>query len=404
MVTLANRIAETGESPTMATTRRVAELRRAGRPIISLIAGEPEFTTPEPVKAAAVAALARNDTKYTASEGIDALRKAVAVKLRDENGLDYDASQIVLAAGTKPLLHAAFLALTDPGDEIIIPAPFWVSHPDIARLVGAVPVHPRTGPDTGFRLTPAALEAALTPRSRVLLLNTPNNPTGALYDVDELSALYEVLKRHPRITVVTDEIYEHFIFGGQKLVSPAATGAGALARTVTINGFSKGYAMTGWRLGFAAGPLSVIRAISDILGHLLGSPNTISQYAALEALRGEHEYRSERRADLERRRALALSLVGQIPDLVVENATDTRIGSFFLYVNVEKLIGRRDPAGKVIATDTDLVDAALEHADVLLVPGSVFGLSPYIRISYVGPEAELVEGLGRLRSFVGHLD
>ena len=295
------RMAQFRPSPTIAMSALVRRLKAEGRSIIGLVGGEPDFATPDNIKDAGIRAIVGNNTRYTDVDGTIALRQALSAKFKRENGLDYKPDQIVVSSGTKPLLHAALLAMTDPGDEVIIPAPHWVSHPDITRIVGAVPVAVPCPPETGFRLSPEALEAAITPRTRVLILNSPNNPTGTAYQEDELRALIAVLQRHPDIWVLTDEIYEHIRFDGCVAPSIAALDAGIAERVVTANGFSKGYVMTGWRIGFAGGPAEMMKAIKLIVGQLVGSPNAIAQAAAVEALTGDQSFIEENAAIFQER-------------------------------------------------------------------------------------------------------
>lgn len=400
MPQLASRVSHTKPSQTMALIKRAAELKAAGRSIIPLVAGEPDFSTPDSIKEAGIAAIRADHIRYTPGEGTKEIRAALAAKLKEENGLDYAPSQVIVTSGTKPLLHAAVMTIADPGDEIIIPAPYWVSYPDIVRLAGAVPVIVPCTPENGFVLQPADLAAAITPRTRGLFLNTPNNPTGAVYSAAEIKALYDVLADHPQVTVVTDEIYEHLCYDGVKPVSPAALGPEAFAKTITINGFSKGYVMMGWRLGFAAAPTALINGMADVLSHLVGAPNSISQDAALEALTGDKGYRETNRAVFARRREMALAVLNQCPGL---SCTPTS-GAFFVYFNCSGVIGKHTPDGKLIETDTDFVAGLIEHAGVVVVPGSAFGLSPFVRLSYSVADDVLAAGLEKIRRFCNELN
>ncbi len=399
MTHVSARMGQFRPSPTAAMSALVRRMRAEGRSIIGLVGGEPDFATPEPIKEAGIAAIRRNETRYTDVDGTVALRQALSDKFKRENGLDYPASQIVVSSGSKPLLHAALLAMTDPGDEVIIPAPHWVSHPDIARIAGAVPVAVACPPETGFRLSPAALEAAITPRTRVLILCSPNNPTGSAYQEDEFRALIAVLKRHPAIWVLTDEIYEHVRFAGCAVPSIAAVDPSFADRVVTTNGFSKGYVMTGWRMGFAGGPKPMMDAIRLIIGQLVGSPSAITQAAAIEALTGDQGFIAENAAVFQERRDIALQVLQQTPGL----RCHTPEGAFYLYADCSGVIGRRLPDGRVIETDTDFVMGSIEYAGVALVPGSAFGLSPYFRLSYSLATEDLRVAMERLRRYCNEL-
>ena len=399
MTHISARMGQFRPSPTAAMSALVRQLRAEGRDIIGLVGGEPDFATPDPIKQAGIAAINNSQTRYTDVDGTPALRAALSAKFKRENGLDYPPGQIVATSGTKPLLHAALLAMTDPGDEVIIPAPHWVSHPDITRIAGAVPVAVPCPPQTGFRLSPEALEAAITPRTRVLILNSPNNPTGTAYQGDELRALIAVLKRHPDIWVLTDEIYEHIRFEGCAVPSIAALDPEIAERTVTANGFSKGYVMTGWRIGFAGGPAPMMKAIKLIIGQLVGSPSAISQAAAVAALSGDQGFIAENAAVFQERRDIALQVLQQTPGL----RCHVPEGAFYLFADCSGTIGRTLPDGRVIETDDDFVRGAVEHAGVALVPGSAFGLSPYFRLSYLLDTGQLRVAMDRLRRYCNDL-
>ena len=399
MTHISARLGQFRPSPTVAMGALVRRLQHEGRSIIGLVGGEPDFATPDNIKQAGIQAIASNNTRYTDVDGTLALREALSLKFRRENGLDYPAGQIVVTSGTKPLLHAALLAMTDPGDEVIIPAPHWVSHPDIARIAGAVPVTVPCPPETGFRLAPEALEAAITPRTRVLILNSPNNPTGTAYQEDDLRAIIAVLKRHPEVWVLTDEIYEHIRFDGHAAPSIAALDPVFADRVVTANGFSKGYVMTGWRIGFAGGSPAMMRAIRLIIGQLVGSPSAIAQSAAVEALSGDQGFIRENAAVFQERRDIALQALQQTPGL----RCHVPEGAFYLFADCSGVIGRTQPDGKVIETDEDFVMGAIEHAGVALVPGSAFGLSPFFRLSYSLDTQQLRIAMERLRRYCNEL-
>ena len=399
MVQLAGRMAQFRPSPTLAVSALVRQLKAQGRDIISLASGEPDFNTPEPIKDAGITAIRNNRTRYTGVDGIPALKQALSEKFQRDNGLDYGAPEIVVSNGTKPILHAALLAMTDPGDEVIIPAPCWGSHPDLVRIAGAVPVTVACPAAAGFRLQPADLAAAITPRTRALLLNSPNNPTGIVYGVEDLRGIIAVLKAHPDIWVLTDEIYEHIRYEGRAAPSIAALDAEIGQRTVTVNGFSKGYAMTGWRLGFAGGPTAMMRAIAGLLGQLVGSPNEIAQEAAVVALKGDQSFLADNTESYRERRDAAMGAIQQMPGLTCHQPE----GAFYLFVDCSGTIGRRLPDGKVIETDADFVRGAIEHAGVAVTPGGAFGMSPYFRMSYSVNPTLLQEAMERLRRYCNQL-
>ena len=399
MTHISARMGQFRTSPTVATSALVRRLRAEGKDIIGLVGGEPDFATPDPIKQAGIRAIEANQTRYTDVDGTPALRAALSAKFKRENGLDYPPDQIVATSGTKPLLHAALMAMTDPGDEVIIPAPHWVSHPDIARIAGAVPTIVPCPPETGFRLSPEALEAAITPRTRALILNSPNNPTGTIYSEADLRGLIGVLARHPEIWVLTDEIYEHIRFDGHSCPSIAALDPAMAARTVTANGFSKGYVMTGWRIGYAGGPAPMMKAIKLLIGQLLGSPSAIAQQAAIEALDNRGDFIAANAAVFEERRDIALQVLQQTPGL----RCHTPEGAFYLYADCAGVIGRTMPNGKVIETDADFVHGMIEQGGVAVVPGSAFGLSPFFRLSYSIDTGQLRTAMERMRRFCNEL-
>ena len=399
MTHISTRMGQFRPSPTIATSELVRRLRAEGRDIIGLVGGEPDFATPDSIKQAGIRAIEMNNTRYTDVDGTPALRQALSEKFKRENNLDYAPDQIVVTNGTKPLLHAALMAMTDPGDEVIIPAPHWVSHPDITRIVGAVPISVPCPPETGFRLDPAALEAAITPRTRALILNSPNNPTGTAYTVEDLQGLIAVLKRHPGIWVLTDEIYEHIRFDGVAVPSIAALDPEIAERTVTANGFSKGYVMTGWRVGFAGGPRPMMKAIKLLIGQLIGSPGAIAQAAAVEALQGPQDFLATNAAVFQERRDIALQILQQSPGL----RCHVPEGAFYLFADCSGVIGRTMPNGRVIETDTDFVHGMIEAGGVAVVPGSAFGLSPFFRMTYSLDTGQLRTAMERIRRFCNDL-
>jgi aspartate aminotransferase len=382
----------------MAMTAHVRRLRSEGHDIVLLLSGEPDFAAPGPAAEAGIAAIREGDTKYTVAEGSIELRRALSAKFKRDNDLDYAPDQIVVSSGSKPLLHAALLLMADPGDEVIVPAPYWATYPDMVRIAGAVPVIVPGSPGNGFRLRPEALAAAITPRTRALILNSPNNPTGTIYSADDLHALADVLRAHPAIWALTDEIYEHLRFEGGAMPSLAAI-PGFADRVVTTGGFSKGYAMTGWRMGFAGGPKPMMQAIGGVVSQLVGAPNTISQAAALAALSSGPAFLADNAALFRQRRDIALQALRQMPGIRCHQPE----GAFYLFADISGAIGKRLPGGARIETDEDFCRGALDHAGVALHPGSSFGLSPYFRLSYAVATADLRRGLDRLRRYCNEL-
>ena len=371
--------------------------------MLNLSIGEPDFDTEDFIKEAGIAAIRRNDTKYTEVSGTKALRQALARKLARDNGLAYTPEQITVSGGLKLILHNAMFATVEPGEEVIIPAPYWVSYPDIASLVGAKPVFVPCAEANGFRLQPDDLAAAITPKTRMLILNTPSNPTGAAYSAAQLRALGDVLAAHPDIWVLTDEIYEHLVYDDFKTVSFAAACPALFDRTITTNGMSKGYVMTGWRLGFAAGPTDIIKAMDTLQSQNLGSPSSIAQAAAIVALDGEpgqegrnsETYMQRNARSFQARRDLAVEWLNRIPGLTCHKPE----GAFYLYPGCAGVNGKATPAGMRIATDEDFVLALLEAEGVAAVHGGAFGHSPYFRISYALAKADLAEALARIERF-----
>ncbi|MCJ2127177.1 aminotransferase class I/II-fold pyridoxal phosphate-dependent enzyme [Methylobacterium sp. J-077] len=375
---IARRPASIRPSPSIAAKALVTQLRAQGRQIIDLTVGEPDFVTPRPIMEAAQAAMRAGDTHYTASNGTLSLRQAVADKLIRENGLSYTPDDIVVGCGAKQLIQIAFAATLDPGDEVIVPAPYWVSYPDLATLNDGVPVVVACPEEAGFKLSPGQLEAALTPRTKWLVLNSPNNPSGAVYTAAELAALGEVLARHPRVLVMTDEIYEHFVYDGQHQISFARAVPALLERTLTINGVSKAYAMTGWRIGYAAGPRLLARTMTGLLSQSTTCPSSISQAAAVAALSGDQTFVVEARTAYETRRDRTVALLDAIPGIACRRPA----GAFYAYPNVAGLIGRRAPDGTRIESDLDVSQLLLRDGNVSVMDGTSYGLSPYLRVSF----------------------
>ncbi|MDX3809890.1 pyridoxal phosphate-dependent aminotransferase [Bosea thiooxidans] len=386
-------------SPTLAMNKRSREAGTASRPLIPMSLGEPDFHTPAPVKAAGIRAIEQNFTKYTAADGTSDLKGAILEKLRRENGISAQANQIVVAGGAKVATFAALQCILDPGDEVIIPTPYWPSYIDLVKLAGGTPVIVPTTEASGFKLTTAELNSVLGPRTRALILNSPSNPSGAVYDQDELRGFAEALADHEKIWVIADELYEHLYYTPTKPVSFAAAAPAISNRTITINGFSKGYCMTGWRLAFAVGPQDVMAAISNVVGQIQGSSSSIAQAAGVVALSGGNDSLEANRQNLRERRDLLVSGLNAIAGLSVRAPE----GAFYVYANCSELIGRRTAAGQHIASDVALAEILLTEAGVSSVAGSAFGLSPYLRLSYALDTAKIVMGIERIDEFCGNL-
>lgn len=386
-------------SPTIAVTQKARDLVAAGRDVIGLGAGEPDFDTPENIKEAAIAAIRRGETKYTAVEGIPELRAAIARKFKRENNLDYTPAQTFVAPGGKSVLYNALLATLNPGDEVIVPAPYWVSYPDIVRLAGATPVEVLTTLENGFRLTPGVLEAAITPKTKWLIFNQPSNPSGACYTRDQIRALTDVLLKHPHVWVLTDDMYEHLVYGGFKFHTVAEVEPNLFERTLTMNGVSKAYAMTGWRLGYCGAPEPLIKAMAKLQSQQATNASSITQWAAVEALDGPQDFIPGFQKIFEERRDLVVSMLNQADGIECPRPE----GAFYVYPSVRKLLGRRTPSGKTIETDEDFVTALLEQEGVAVVHGAAFGLSPFFRASYATSTKKLEDACNRIQRFCGSL-
>jgi aspartate aminotransferase len=380
-------------SPTLAMTSRVLELKAQGIAVIGLAAGEPDFDTPDFVKEAAIAAIRGGQTKYTNVDGTAELKAAIAAKFSRDNGLDYDPGQISVNVGGKHTLFNALVATVEAGDEVIIPAPYWVSYPDIVQYCGGTPVIVAAGVESGYKITPEQLDAAITPATKWLILNSPSNPTGAAYTADELKALGEVLLRHPHVWVMADDMYEHIVYGDFAFATIAQVVPELYDRTLTVNGCSKAYSMTGWRIGFAGGPAAVIKAMSKLQSQSTSNPCSIAQAAATAALNGDQGFLVERNAAFERRRDLVVGMLNQIEGVTCP----TPDGAFYVYPDVSGLIGRSTPAGKPIDSDAALIDYFLDDVRVAAVHGAAFGLSPAFRISYATSESVLTEACERIQ-------
>ena len=399
MAFLADALSRVKPSATIAVTQKARELKTQGRDIISLSVGEPDFDTPDNIKKAAIDAINRGETKYTPVSGITPLREAIVKKFKRENGLDYKANQTIVCTGGKQVLYNAFVATLNKGDEVIIPAPYWVSYPDMVLLCGGEPVSVATTLAHGFKLQAADLERAITPRTKWIILNSPSNPSGAAYTRDELKAITDVLVRHPHVWILTDDMYEHLTYGDFVFTTPAQIEPNLMDRTLTMNGVSKAYAMTGWRIGYAAGPDVLMKAMDMVQGQQTSGACSISQWAAVEALNGPQDFITTSRKAFEGRRDLVVSMLNQAS--LIDCPTPE--GAFYVYPSCAKAIGKKTESGKVIATDEDFVTALLEAEGVAAVHGTAFGLGPNFRISYATSNAILEEACGKIQRFTASL-
>ena len=382
-------------SATLAADQKGRELKAAGRDIISLAAGEPDFDTPDNIKEAAIKAIRDGKTKYTNVDGIMELKEAIVAKFQRENGLSYKTSQVNVSPGGKPVIWNAMIATLNPGDEVVIPTPYWVSYWDIVRLAGGEPKAAPTSAGTGFKLKPAELEAAITPKTRWLFLNSPSNPSGAAYTREELRGLADVLLRHPQVWILTDDMYEHLVFGDFEFSTIAQVEPRLYDRTLTMNGVSKAYAMTGWRIGYAAGPEPLIKLMAKVMSQTTSNPSSISQWAAVEALNGPQDFIKPNAKLFESRRDLVVSMLNQARGITCP----TPEGAFYVYPSVAGLIGKTAPSGKLIADDADFAVELLETEGVSVVFGAAFGLSPHFRISYATSNAQLEDACARIQRF-----
>ncbi|WP_405238650.1 pyridoxal phosphate-dependent aminotransferase [Lentisalinibacter orientalis] len=394
-LTVSSRLSRVRPSPTMAVTALAAELRAAGRDVIGLGAGEPDFDTPEHIREAAIEAIRAGRTRYTAVDGIAELREAVAEKFRRDNGLEYAADRVIVSGGAKQICYNVCQAVLNPGDEAVIQAPYWVSYPDMVRLAAGEPVIVETGLESGFRMRPEQLEAAITPRTRLVILNSPGNPSGAGYRREELAALGEVLAGHPDIVVATDEIYEHIWWADEPFTSLAGACPALFERTVTINGVSKCYAMTGWRIGYAAGPATLVGAMKKIQSQSTSNACTVSQYAALAALTGDQSCVAEMNRAFRQRHDFVVDALNGIDGVACRPGE----GTFYAFADAREAIARLG-----LADDTDLCQMLLNEAGVALVPGSAFGTPGHFRLSYACGLETLRDALGRLESALGRRD
>ncbi len=381
-------------SPTLAITSRVLELKRAGVDVIGLGAGEPDFDTPDFIKEAGIKAIRDGQTKYTNVDGTPELKAAIQLKFRRDNQLDYGIDQISVNSGGKHTLFNAMVATLDPGDEVVIPAPYWVTYPDVVLFAGGTPVFAPAGADQNYKLKPEQLEAAITPRTKWLILNSPSNPTGAAYSEAELKALGEVLERHPHVWIYADDMYEHIVFDDFAFRSIAQVCPSLYDRTLTANGCSKAYAMTGWRIGFGAGPVWLIKAMSKLQSQSTSNPCSIAQAASVAALTGDQAFLKDNAALFQSRRDLVVSMLNQASGVTCPRPE----GAFYVYPEFSALIGKSTPAGRVIATDEDFVGYLLDDAKVAAVQGEAFGLSPAMRISYATSDDLLREACERIQT------
>ncbi|MBX6321175.1 MAG: pyridoxal phosphate-dependent aminotransferase [Rhodospirillaceae bacterium] len=390
---LAQRLSRIKPSPTIAVTQKARELKAAGRDVIGLGAGEPDFDTPDNIKAAAMEAIRRGETKYTNVDGTNELKRAIAAKFKRENGLDYGIDQITVGTGGKQVLYNALMATLDPGDEVIIPAPYWVSYPDMVLLAEGVPVFVPCSQNYGFKMRPEDLAAAITPKTKWLILNSPSNPTGAAYTREELKALTDVLLDQPHVWVMTDDMYEHLVYDGFAFATPAQVEPRLYERTLTVNGVSKAYCMTGWRIGFAGGPKALIKAMATVQSQSTSNPSSVSQAAAVEALNGPQDFIAAHNAVFKERRDMVVDMLNQAPGITCHRPE----GAFYVYPSCAGAIGRRTPEGRRIETDEDFVTYLLEAEGVAVVQGAAFGLSPYFRISYATATELLREACTRIQ-------
>jgi len=389
----ADRLNKVKPSPTLGITKLTLKLKAEGKDVIGLAAGEPDFDTPDFVKDAAIAAIKAGKTKYTAVDGTPELKNAIVQKFQKENGLAYTVNQVIVGTGGKQVIYNALMATLSPGDEVIIPAPYWVSYPDMVNLAGGEPVFINTRAEDGFKLKPGDLEKAITPKTKWFILNSPSNPTGGTYSKVEIRALADVLLRHPHVWVLTDDIYEHLLYDGFEFATIAQVEPKLFDRTLTLNGVSKAYNMTGWRIGYAGGPEALIKKMGEIQGHSTSNASSISQAAAAAALTGPQEFMTKQRAVFQERRNMVVDLLNAISGITCAKPE----GAFYVYPSCAGILGRKTPDGKVIASDDDFATYLLESEGVAVVPGSGFGHSPYFRISYATSTEALKEACARIK-------
>ena len=393
MAFLAERLSRVKPSPTLAVTAKAIELKAAGRDVIGLGAGEPDFDTPDNIKEAAIAAIRKGQTKYTVVDGTMELKQAICAKFKRENGLDYKPNQVTVGTGGKQVLYNAMMATLSRGDEVLIPAPYWVSYPDMVELAEGTPVPVACPQNNGFKLRAEDLEAAITPRTKWIILNSPSNPTGAAYSRSELKALTDVLVKHPHVWVLTDDMYEHLVYDGFEFSTPAQIEPRLYERTLTLNGVSKAYCMTGWRIGYAAGPVELIKAIAAVQSQSTSNPSSISQAASVAALNGPQDFIPRNNKAFKERRDLVVEMLNKAKGIHCLKPE----GAFYVYPSCAGTIGRKTPQGKVIKTDEDFVTYLLEAEGVAVVQGTAFGLAPYFRISYATSTEVLKDACTRIQ-------
>jgi aspartate aminotransferase len=386
-------------SATIAISNKALAMQAEGQNVIGLAAGEPDFDTPQNIKDAAIVAIQKGKTKYTAVDGIPELKKAIVDKFARENGLTYKTSQVSVGTGGKQVLFNALMATVNPGDEVIVPAPYWVSYPDIVMLAGGIPVIVQGAPENGFKLQAADLEKAITPKTKWLILNSPSNPSGAAYSHSEMKALTDVLVKYPHVWVLTDDMYEHLVYDDFEFVTPAQVEPSLYERTLTMNGVSKSYCMTGWRIGYAAGPEVLIKAMAKLQSQSTSNPSSIAQWAAVEALNGPQDFIPKHNEVFKERRDLVVSMLNQAKGLKCA----TPEGAFYVYPSCAGAIGKAAPSGKVIATDEDFVSELLAAEGVAAVHGGAFGTSPFFRISYATATTTLEDACSRIQRFCANL-
>ncbi len=392
---LADNLSRVKPSPTIAVTQKAAELKRAGKDVIGLGAGEPDFDTPENIKDAAVKAISLGKTKYTAPDGMPELKEAICRKFKRDNSLEYSPAQISIGTGGKQILYNALMATLNPGDEVIIPAPYWVSYPDMVLLAGGIPIVAAASIENNYKLTAEELESSITKKTKWFIFNSPSNPTGAGYSRKELKALTDVLIRHPHVWIMSDDMYEHLSYDNFKFCTPAEIEPALYDRTLTVNGVSKAYAMTGWRIGYAGGPEALISAMRKIQSQSTSNPCSVSQWAAVEALDGDQKFIPENNKIFKRRRDLVVKLLNDTPGITCASPE----GAFYVYPSISKLIGKRTSSGLEIETDEVFATQLLEETGVAVVFGAAFGLSPNFRISYATSDDQLKEACERIQKF-----
>ena len=396
---LADNLSRVKPSPTIAVTQKAAELKRGGKDIIGLGAGEPDFDTPENIKEAAIKAISLGKTKYTAPDGMPELKEAISRKFKRDNTLEYSPEQISIGTGGKQILYNALMTTLNPGDEVIIPAPYWVSYPDMVLLAGGTPIVAAASIDNNYKLTAQELESSISDKTKWFIFNSPSNPTGAGYSREELKALTDVLLKYPHVWIMSDDMYEHLSYDNFKFCTPAEVEPKLYQRTLTVNGVSKAYAMTGWRIGYAGGPKALVAAMRKIQSQSTSNPCSVSQWAAVEALDGDQKFIPENNKIFKRRRDLVVKLLNDTPGITCASPE----GAFYVYPSISKLIGKKTPSGTEIETDEVFATQLLEETGVAVVFGAAFGLSPNFRISYATSDDQLKEACERIHKFCASL-